>query len=108
MEQLIMNETILKISLNELCEAEQINEELIVEVVEYGIAQPAAGKAVKEWIFDPTSVHWLKKAIRLNRDFEIDWVAVAMVIELQKQKEYLQQENQNLQRQLARFFNPEI
>ncbi|MFT4941297.1 MAG: chaperone modulatory protein CbpM [Paraglaciecola sp.] len=98
-----MGDTILKISLTELCEAEQINEELIIEVVEYGIAQPVAGKSVEEWIFDPTSVHWLKKAIRLNRELEIDWVAVAMVIELLKQKEHLQQENQNLQHQLARF-----
>ena len=98
-----MSETILKISLSELCEAEQINEELIIEIVEYGIAQPVAGKTVEEWIFDPTSVHWLKKAINLNRELEIDWVAVAMVIELLKQKEHLIRENQNLQRQLARF-----
>ena len=98
-----MSETILRISLSELCEAEQINEELIIEVVEYGIAKPVAGKTVDEWIFDPNSVHWLKKAISLNRELEIDWVAVAMVIKLLKQKERLQLENQNLQRQLARF-----
>jgi chaperone modulatory protein CbpM len=48
-------------------------------------------------------VHWLKKFIRLNRELEIDWVAVSMVIELLKQKEQLKQENQNLQRQLERF-----
>ena len=98
-----MSETILRISLSELCEAEQINEELIIEVVEYGIAKPVAGQTVDEWIFDPNSVHWLKKAISLNRELEIDWVAVAMVIKLLKQKERLQLENQNLQRQLARF-----
>ena len=98
-----MSETFLKISLSELCEAEQINQELIIEVVEYGIAKPVAGKTVDEWIFDPNSVHWLKKAISLNRELEIDWVAVAMVIKLLKQKEHLQLENQNLQRQLARF-----
>lgn len=98
-----MSETILKISLNELCEAEQISQDIIIEVVEYGIAAPVVGKTVDEWAFDPTSVHWLKKAIRLNRELEIDWVAVAMVIELLKQKEQLKQENQNLQRQLERF-----
>jgi chaperone modulatory protein CbpM len=98
-----MSETFLKISLSELCEAEQINQELIIEVVEYGIAKPVEGKTADEWIFDPNSVHWLKKAISLNRELEIDWVAVAMVIKLLKQKERLQLENQNLQRQLARF-----
>jgi chaperone modulatory protein CbpM len=57
----MMSETILKISLSELCESEQINEEIIVEVLEYGIAQPLAGETTDEWIFDPTGVHWLKK-----------------------------------------------
>lgn len=98
-----MSETILKISLSELCEAEEISQEIIIEVVEYGIALPLSGKAAEEWIFDTTNVHWLKKAIRLNRELEIDWVAVAMVIELLKQNEQLQHENQQLQRQLARF-----
>jgi len=98
-----MSETILRISLNELCEAEEINQDIIIEVVEYGIAAPVVGNTVDEWAFDPTSVHWLKKAIRLSRELEIDWVAVAMVIELLKQKEQLQQQNQNLQRQLERF-----
>ena len=98
-----MNETILKISVSELCEAEDINQEIIIEVVEYGIAKPFSGKAAEDWIFDPTSVHWLKKAIRLNRELEIDWVAIAMVIDLLKQKEQLQQENQLLQHQLSRF-----
>lgn len=56
-----MSETILKISLSELCESEQINEEIIVEVLEYGIAQPLAGETTNEWIFDPTGFNWLKK-----------------------------------------------
>jgi chaperone modulatory protein CbpM len=48
-------------------------------------------------------VHWVKKAIRLNQELEIDWVAVALVLELLKQKAQLQRENQELQHQLARF-----
>ncbi|WP_158770011.1 chaperone modulator CbpM [Paraglaciecola sp. L1A13] len=102
-----MSETILKISVDELCENIEIDHDLVIEVVEYGIAEPIEGQSLAEWKFDPTSVHWLKKAIRLNKQLEIDWIAVAMVIDLLKQREALEYKNQNLQRQLARFWESE-
>lgn len=98
-----MSNVIWNISFNELCQSAHIDEELVIEVVEYGIAEPVAGQSSQDWLFDSTNVHWLKKAIRLSRDMEIDWVAVAMVIELLKQKEALERENQQLQQQLSRF-----
>jgi chaperone modulatory protein CbpM len=98
-----MSDVILKITFDELCQSQQISRKEMIEVVEYGIATPLAGDTLEEWVFDITSVHWVKKAIRLNQELEIDWVAVALVIELLKQKEQLQRENQNLQHQLARF-----
>lgn len=97
------SESFLKITVSELCEAESMDETLIVQVVEYGIAEPLAGESCQDWIFDTTNVHWLKKAVRLYHELEIDWVAVAMVIELLKQKEALLKENQHLQEQLQRF-----
>lgn len=98
-----MTEGFLKISMSELCEAEHIDQQVVVEVVEYGIAAPVEGNSANEWIFDTTSVHWLKRAIRLYVDLEIDWISIAMVIELLKQKERLISENQQLQGQLQRF-----
>lgn len=98
-----MSKVIWNISFNELCQSTHINEELVISVVEYGIAEPVAGQSSQDWLFDSTNVHWLKKAIRLSRELEIDWVAVAMVIELLKQKEALERENQLLQQQLARL-----
>lgn len=50
----------------------------------------------------------LKKALRLHQDLEIDWVAVAMVIDLMQEKEALQKENEAYQRQLKRFIKDEI
>jgi chaperone modulatory protein CbpM len=97
------SESFLKVTVSELCEAESIDETLIVQVVEYGIAEPVQGENSRDWIFDTGSVHWLKKAVRLYHELEIDWVAVAMVIELLKQKEALLKENQHLQEQLQRF-----
>lgn len=101
-----MKEIVLTISVHELCEYQGLNEELIAEVVEHGIAAPTRGCAVAEWVFDATSVYWLKKAARLHHDLEIDWVAVAMVIDLLQQKEALEKQNYYFEQQLNRFLAP--
>ena len=98
-----MSELVLSISLRELCQCEGLTEQLIVEVVEHDIAQPITGHSVVDWVFDTTSVHWLRKAVRLHSDLEIDWIAVAMVIELLRKNEMLQQRNACIEQQLKRF-----
>jgi chaperone modulatory protein CbpM len=102
-----MSESLFSVSFYELCQLEGIEGHLVVEIVEYGIVIPlnkSIGKTNQEqWLFDTSSIHWLKKALRLHQDLEIDWVAVAMVIDLMRQKEALQKENEIYQRQLKRF-----
>jgi chaperone modulatory protein CbpM len=100
-----MTELVLSMSLRELCQCEGCTEEVIVEIVEHGIAQPVAGRTVVDWEFDTTSVYWLRKAVRLHADLEIDWVAVAMVIDLLRQNEALQKQNQSVVQQLQRFLD---
>ena len=98
-----MTELVLSISVQELCQCEEFTEQLIIEVVDHGIAKPVEGKEVVDWVFDTTSVHWLRKAVRLHDDLEIDWIAVAMVIDLLRQNESLQKQNQRFEQQLRRF-----
>ena len=98
-----MTELVLSISVQELCQCEEFTEQLIIEVVDHGIAKPVEGKEVTDWVFDTTSVHWLRKAVRLHDDLEIDWIAVAMVIDLLRQNESLQKQNQRFEQQLRRF-----
>lgn len=98
-----MNEISCHISLVELCQGEGIQREVIVDVVEYGIAKPVSGKDSSDWVFDTRSVHWIKKAIRLSQDLEIDWLAVSMVVDLLQQKQALEHKNRQLQRRLQRF-----
>ena len=74
-----MTDIVLRISLHELCQYEYLSEQLIVEVVDHGIAKPVEGQNVENWVFDTVSVRWLQKAARLHSDLEIDWIAVAMV-----------------------------
>ncbi|MFT6906190.1 MAG: chaperone modulatory protein CbpM [Oleiphilaceae bacterium] len=48
-------------------------------------------------------MHWFKKALRLQQDLELDWIAVALIIDLMQQKELLLRENECFQQQLERF-----
>lgn len=98
-----MTEISFSLRLNELCQLESIEPDIVIEIVEYGIAHPVKGEKTDDWVFDTTTVHWIKKAVRLHQDLEIDWVAVAMVIDLMQQKESLLRENEHFQCQLKRF-----
>lgn len=102
-----MSETLMIISYDELCQIEGIESELIVEIVEYGIVEPIekviTTTSEDQWFFEASSVYWIKKALRLHADLEIDWIAVAMVIDLMRQKEALKKENELIQRRLTRL-----
>jgi len=103
MGAIAMSELLFEISFHELCQNEGINEQVIIEVVEHGIARPLGGMTASDWVFESSSVFWVKKAIRLKRDLEIDWLAVAMLIDLLQENERLEKEKQSLHAQLERF-----
>jgi chaperone modulatory protein CbpM len=44
-----------------------------------------------------------KKAVRLHRDLDVDWVGVALAIILLDEVEQLREKNRRLQRRLSRF-----
>jgi len=98
-----MADSVLQISVTEFCEREDVSEQVVVTIVEYGIASPISGPDRDAWVFDTASARWMKKALRLRRDLELDWVAVAMVVDLLRRQERLQQENRRLQQRLQRF-----
>lgn len=98
-----MTDVALRMSLHELCQYDGLDEQLIVEVVEHGIAQPIAGRSVVDWEFETATVFWVRKAVRLHSDLEIDWVAVAMVIDLLKRNAELEKRNQCFEQQLRRL-----
>ena len=99
----IMSEILISISFDELCQVEGVESDSIIEIVEYGIVEPIEGNDIAQWVFDTSSVHWIKKALRLHQDLEIDWIAVSLVIDLMRQKEALEKENETYRRQLQRF-----
>jgi chaperone modulatory protein CbpM len=98
-----MPTTLVRVTVQELCEQGGLSRSLLVELVQYDIAQPVAGTSVDDWVFDATAAHWLKKALRLQRDLDLDWVAVALLVDLLRERERLHQENQSLKQRLGRF-----
>ena len=100
-----MSDSMTRISATELCEREGVSRASLVELVEYEIARPLAGESSEEWIFDVSSAGWLTRAIRLRHDLELDWAAVAVLIDLLRQRERLERENECLRQQLDRFLS---
>lgn len=96
-----------RITVTELCECEGIPDTVVIEMVEYEIARPLTGSSTRDWVFDTTSAHWLRRAIRLRRELEIDWVAVSVLIKLLREKEQLHRENDALRQRLERFLSEE-
>ena len=98
-----MTSTVVQITISELCEREELSRPVVVQLVQYDIAQPVAGASIEDWVFDVTSAHWMQRAIRLQRDLDIDWIAVAMLIDLLQERERLSEENRCLRQRLGRF-----
>ncbi len=98
-----MKRTLSIISFSELCQLENIESENIIEIVEYGIVKPLEDAETEEWEFETSSVYWIKKAVQLYQDLEIDWLAVALLIELMQQRDSLRKENEFFQQQLKRL-----
>jgi chaperone modulatory protein CbpM len=90
-------------TVSELCECEGVPSNLLLTLVEYDIAQPVQGNNPEDWVFDATGIIWVKKAIRLHRDLDLDWLAVATLVDLLRDRERLARENSVLKQRLERF-----
>ncbi len=100
-----MSSSISRITVSELCEREGVPPSLLVQLVRYEIARPLSGSSTRDWEFDTISAHWMQRAIHLQRDLDIDWVAVATLIDLLRERDRLQRENRLLRQRLGRFLS---
>jgi chaperone modulatory protein CbpM len=102
-----MTEYDIELRLIDLCDELQLSEEACVELVSCGIVKPP-GSAPDDWVFDLTMVSVAKRAIRLRQELELDWSAVALVLNLLDERDQLRLENQTLQQRLERFLLDEV
>jgi chaperone modulatory protein CbpM len=100
---MMVSTNLIQMTVSELCECEGVSSTVVVQLVENDIAHPVMGKQVEDWVFDSNGVIWVKKAIRLHRDLELDWLAVATLIDLLRDRDRLARENRALKLRLQRF-----
>lgn len=90
------------LSVEELCHATLLSREEIIEIVHQGIVDPNGNTPV-HWRFDATMVTRVHKAVRIQRDFDIDWPGIALALELLEQLETERKKNAMLEQRLSRF-----
>lgn len=70
-----------QLTLADLCRACSVHAERIIELVDVGVLEPQ-GREPARWIFIGDSLHRARKALRLQRDLDIDLTGVALALEL--------------------------
>ena len=96
---------IMQLTLEECCQRVELPEDILIEIVKYGIVEPG-GNTPREWRFDTAALSRLRQARRLQRELELDWAAVAVALDLLGEVERLRAENDSLKRRLLRFLEP--
>ena len=78
----------LTLDLRELCEYCGIEESIVIEMVEEGIAEPI-DEASTQWQFTGVSVARIRVAHRLTRDLDVNLAGAALALELLDEIELL-------------------
>jgi chaperone modulatory protein CbpM len=91
------------LSFEELCLSANVSQETMLELVGNDIAIPVAGAEPQQWLFHVTCVTKVKKAARLNRDLDIGWADLYLVLNLLDEIAQLKNDNAQLKQQLGRF-----
>ncbi|MGH8167177.1 MAG: chaperone modulator CbpM [Woeseiaceae bacterium] len=76
-------------TLGEMSQACGVRTELVVEMVEEGVIEPAARQET-EWRFYGASLVRAQRALRLVRDLDVNWPGAALALDLLDELERLQ------------------
>ncbi len=97
-------EYVVSLRLMDACHALELASPQVLEIVEHGIIVPT-GATPEDWLFDLQMISTAKRALRLQRDLQLEWSTVALVLELLEERDRLRDENAMLQRRLQRFLH---
>lgn len=97
-----MSDQEILLRLREVCEVVDLSREACVELVELGVVEPE-GRRPDDWVFDITSVSVVRRAARLQRDLDLEWSAVALLVSLLEERDQLRAELDAMQQRLNRF-----
>ncbi|WP_085582795.1 MULTISPECIES: chaperone modulator CbpM [unclassified Pseudomonas] len=93
---------IVQLDMAEFCEATDLTDAYVIEIVEHGILEPQ-GAQPREWRFTDVELTLARRAAKLRRDLELEWEGVALAMELLEEVKALRAENRMLRQRLARL-----
>ncbi|QJP93589.1 chaperone modulator CbpM [Pseudomonas fluorescens] len=93
---------IVQLDMAEFCEAADLSDVYVIEIVEHGILEPQ-GTQPREWRFTDYELVLAKRAAKLRRDLELEWEGVALALDLLEEVQELRAENRMLRQRLARL-----
>ncbi len=70
-----------QLTLADLCRACAVHDEQIIALVDVGVLEPQ-GREPGHWRFGGASLHRARRALRLQRDLDIDLAGAALAVEL--------------------------
>jgi chaperone modulatory protein CbpM len=79
------------VTLAELCDICHISSDFIQELIAFDVVHPK-GHAPNEWIFELAELQRIQKALRLQRDLEVNLAGVALALNLLEELEELRAE----------------
>lgn len=93
---------IVQLDLAEFCEAADLSDVHVIEIVEHGILEPQ-GKQPEDWRFNDYELALAKRAAKLRHDLELEWEGVALALDLLEEVQQLRAENRMLKQRLGRL-----
>ena len=79
----------MELTLAELCRACRLSAEEVLELVEYGVVEPR-GRQPARWRFGGICVRRVHRAVRLQRDLDLNVAGAALALELLDELEQVQ------------------
>jgi chaperone modulatory protein CbpM len=86
------------INLFELSRISEVHAEFLIDLIEHGALEPLGTNPV-DWQFDSRAIKRACTAVRLNRDFNIEPRAIALVLDLLEELQLLREKVTILERQ---------
>ncbi|MBX9408629.1 chaperone modulator CbpM [Pseudomonas baetica] len=96
------NPLIVQLDMAEFCEAADLSDVYVIEIVEHGILEPQ-GAQPRDWRFTDYELALAKRAAKLRRDLELEWEGVALALDLLDEVRELRAENSMLKQRLGRL-----
>jgi chaperone modulatory protein CbpM len=93
---------IVQLDMAEFCEATDLSDVYVIEIVEHGILEPQ-GTVPQDWRFSDYELVLAKRAAKLRRDLELEWEGVALAMDLLEEVQQLRAENRMLRQRLGRL-----